>query len=85
MLIVLPSTPTTEAASQWLVAEGIAHQVIKIPERLGYKTAADIAIAVNAEVYPDIPMRLTREGFVVMRVFKTFALNDDDEIVTSVG
>ncbi len=71
MLIVLPSTPTTEKASEYLSQQGIAHQVIPIPESLGYKTGADIAIYAEQ----DLSMTLTKARFVVMRVFREFKLD----------
>jgi hypothetical protein len=74
VLIVLPSTPTTENASQWLTEQGIAHQVIPIPESLGYKTGSDIAIYVDSAEHTDVPMALTKARFIVMRVFKDFKL-----------
>ncbi len=74
MLIILPSTPTTEKASDFLNSQGIAHNLIPVPESLNYKTGSDIAIYVTSEDHTDIPMRLTRERFVVMRVFKDFKL-----------
>lgn len=72
MLIVLPSTPTTENASQWLQEHNIAHQVITIPESLGYKTGSTIGIYIEGTDQTQVPMALTRARFVVMRVFKDF-------------
>jgi hypothetical protein len=74
MLIVLPSTPTTENASAWLREHGIAHQVIPIPESLGYKTGSDVGLYVEGADQTDVPMALTKARFVVMRVFKDFRL-----------
>ena len=74
MLIVLPSTPTTENASQWLNERGIAHRVIPIPESLGYKTGSDIGIYIESSDQQGAPMELTKARFVVMRVFKDFKL-----------
>ncbi len=73
MLIVLPSTPTTENASTWLQERGIAHRVIPIPESLGYKTGSDIGLYVEGTDV-DVAMELTRARFIVMRVFKDFKL-----------
>lgn len=73
MLIVLPSTPTTENASDWLKERGITHQLIPIPESLGYKTGSDIAIYLE-ESDMDVAMELTKARFIVMRVFKDFRL-----------
>lgn len=74
VLIVLPSTPTTENASQWLSEQEIAHQVIPIPESLGYKTGSDIAIYVEGKDVTHVPAELTKARFIVMRVFKDFKL-----------
>lgn len=74
MLIVLPSTPTTENASQWLNERNIAHQVIPIPESLGYKTGSDIGIYIEGNDQQGVPMELTKARFIVMRVFKDFRL-----------
>jgi hypothetical protein len=79
-LIVLPSNPATQQASAYLTAEGIAHQVVAIPEVLGYKTGADIAIYVTPDtvaVHGDVAMRLTKQRLVVMRVFKRVPGLDD--------
>ncbi len=72
MLIVFPSTPMTEKASQWLASQGVDHKVIPIPELLDYKTGSDTAILLDSEDNMDVPMRLSREKFVVMRVFREF-------------
>jgi hypothetical protein len=74
MLIVLPSTPTTENASQWLNERNIPHQLISIPESLGYKTGSDLAIYIEGSDQQGVPMELTKARFVVMRVFKDFKL-----------
>ncbi len=74
MLIVLPSTPTTENASRWLEERAVAHRVIPIPESLGYKTGSDVGIYVEGSDQTDVPMELTKARFVVMRVFKDFKL-----------
>lgn len=74
MLLFLPSTPMTENASAYLTEHNIPHQVIPVPESLGYKTGSDIAIYVESEDHTDVPMQLTRQRFVVMRVFKDFKL-----------
>lgn len=74
MLIVLPSTPTTEKASDWLNQRDIPHQIIPIPESLGYKTGSDIGIYVEGQDHAHVPMALTQAQFVVMRVFKDFSL-----------
>ena len=72
MLIVLPSTPTTENASLWLKERGIAHEVIEIPESLNYKTGSDIALYIEGNDHQGVPMDLTKASFIVMRVFKDF-------------
>lgn len=74
MLIVLPSTPMTEKASEFLTGQSVPHQVIAVPESLGYKTGSDTAIYIDSDDHTDIPMLLTKERFVVMRVFKDFKL-----------
>jgi hypothetical protein len=74
MLIVLPSTPTTENASKWLSEQGIAHQVVTIPDSLEYKTGSDIGIYIEGSNHQGVPMELTKARFVVMRVFKDFKL-----------
>ena len=77
MLIVLTSTPTTEKASEYLQSQGIPHRVIPIPESLGYKTGADIGIYIDSADHTGVPMELTRQRFVVMRVFKDFRLEEE--------
>ena len=72
MLLVLPSTPMTENASAWLTEKCIAHEVIPIPESLGYKTGSDIGIFIEKPGV-DVAMELTKARFIVMRVFKDFA------------
>lgn len=74
MLIVLPSSPATEKASEWLRERGVTHQVIAIPESLGYKTGSDLAIYVEGADVGGVPTELTKARFVVMRVFKDFKL-----------
>lgn len=76
MLIVLPSTPTTENASQWLTERAIPHQVIPIPDSLGYKTGSDIGIYIEGRDHQGVPMELTKARFIVMRVFKDFQLQE---------
>jgi hypothetical protein len=74
MLIVLPSTPTTEKASEYLKEQGVPHQVIEIPDSLGYKTGSDIGIYIESADHTGVPMELTKKRFIVMRVFKDFKL-----------
>jgi hypothetical protein len=78
MLIILPSTPTTENAGRWLEEQGVPHRLIPIPESLGYRTGADIAIYVPGNDASDVPAALTRARFVVMRVFKDFEPESPD-------
>lgn len=72
MLIFLPSTPATENASKYLSEREVAHEVIPVPEELDYKTGSDVCIYIKSEDHTDIPMELTKQRFVVMRVFKDF-------------
>lgn len=76
MLIFLPSTPATENASAFLAEKGVAHELIPVPEDLGYKTGSDVCLYIAPEAHADhsldIPMELTRQRFVVMRVFKDY-------------
>ena len=76
MLIILPSTPTTEKASAYLSSKNIPHQVIPVPESLNYKTGSDTAIYIVGNDHADVPMTLTQQRFIVMRVFKDFELQD---------
>jgi len=78
MLIVLPSTPTTEKASEYLSAQNVPHRVIPVPESLNYKTGSDTAIYIEGNHHEDVPMRLTKERFIVMRVFKDFELEGEN-------
>ncbi|MEB3206444.1 MAG: hypothetical protein VKK59_03740 [Vampirovibrionales bacterium] len=68
ILIILPSDTGTQKAHAFLDARGLRHQVIKIPERLGYKTGAHHGIYAN----DDYSMLLTQARLVVMRVFRGF-------------
>ena len=77
MLIILPSTPTTQKASDYLSTKQVPHQVIPVPESLGYKTGSDVAIYIESDDHTGIPMALTKERFVVMRVFKDFKLPEN--------
>lgn len=76
MLIILPSTPTTEKASEYLASKTVPHRLIPVPESLGYKTGSDLAIYIESDDHTGIPMELTKERFVVMRVFKDFKLEN---------
>ncbi len=78
MLIVLPSDGMTTKASAWLMEEGVRHHVIKLPQRLDYKTGANTAIALEGDDNMDAPMRLSKQRFVVMRVFRDFELQPGD-------
>jgi hypothetical protein len=77
MLIVLPSTSTTEKASAYLTQHGFDHTVIAIPDELGYKTGSDIALYTVSPDRNKMLTELTKERFVVMRVFKEFVLPGD--------
>ena len=77
MLIVLPSDGMTTKASAWLTDEGVAHQVIPLPASIDYKTGANTALYLNSDNNMDVPMRLSRQRFVVMRVFREFELADE--------
>ncbi len=79
MLIILPTTAMTQKASDWLTSQQVAHQVIPVPEILGYKTGSDVAIFLDSTDNMDIPMRLSREKFVVMRVFREFDMPSSPE------
>jgi hypothetical protein len=79
MLIVLPSTSTTEKASEYLTQHGFEHTVMAIPEDLGYKTGSDIAIYTVSPDRNKMLTDLTKERFVVMRVFKEFVLPGDTQ------
>ena len=74
MLIVLPSTPTTQKASEFLKAQGYEHQLIPIPKDLGYKTDSDLALYTESPQANHMLTVLTQERFVVMRVFKEYHL-----------
>lgn len=76
MLIVLPSDPATTAASVTLTALAIGHQLILIPESLGYDTGAKTAIYIDPDIEnkSEIMMKLSTKGHVIMRVFKEFTL-----------
>ncbi len=76
MLLIFPSSPMAEKASKYLEGEGVPHRIIAIPESLGYKTGADHGIYIDSENNMDVPMKLSRERFVVMRVFRDFKLEE---------
>ncbi|MBY0405711.1 MAG: hypothetical protein K2X66_17545 [Cyanobacteria bacterium] len=75
MLIVLPSTPATEKASDYLKEKGYEHQVIAMPESIDYKTGSDIGIYTESPDRNKMLIELTQQRFVVMRVFKEFHLD----------
>ncbi|MGE0201459.1 MAG: hypothetical protein AB7P76_10880 [Candidatus Melainabacteria bacterium] len=80
MLIALPSSPATEKAAVFLAARGITHRVIPMPVELNYHNGADVAIYLAPADLPagvDVAMLLTKEKFVVMRVFKSFILPEE--------
>jgi hypothetical protein len=72
MLLVLPSTPTTYKASEYLASLGVAHDVIAMPSSLNYANGADVAIYTTDTAHGDLAMVLTKAKFVVMRVFKAY-------------
>jgi len=68
ILIVLPSDSGVAKATAYLTEHGLPHRVMKLPERLGYKTGASLGIYAEE----DYSMILTRQRLVVMRVFRGF-------------
>ncbi|MFN8615191.1 MAG: hypothetical protein U0003_04695 [Vampirovibrionales bacterium] len=72
MLIIFPSAGETRKASDWLHTQSISHAVIPIPNELEYQTGSDVALYLDTMDNMDVPMRLSREQFVVMRVFREF-------------
>jgi hypothetical protein len=74
LLIVLPSTPTTYKASEFLTGLGVVHAIIPIPAELEYKNASDVGIYTTDTRHGDLPMVLTKARFVVMRVFKEYTI-----------
>lgn len=78
MLLVFPSSPMTHEASAWLAGQGISNTVIPLPERLDYKTGANHALWIDSLDNMAIPMQLSRERFVVMRVFRDFVPTPDE-------
>jgi hypothetical protein len=76
MLIILTGDNMTERASQWMAERAIDHTIIELPDTLGYKTHASHGIVVESTDNMDLPMRLSKERFIVMRVFREFTLDD---------
>lgn len=72
MLLVFPSDGMTQKASDYLTGENIEHQVIDLPEKLDYKTGANTALYIKSDDNMDIPMKLSRQQLVVMRVFREY-------------
>jgi hypothetical protein len=72
MLIVLPSSPTTHKASEYLTSLGVTNSVIAMPVSLNYQNASDVAIYTTDTAHGDLAMVLTKARFVVMRVFKDY-------------
>lgn len=72
MLIILPTDVMTDNASQWLSAQGVAHRVIVLPGRIRGDAGASTGLYLASRDNMDIPMRLSRAHFVVMRVFREF-------------
>ena len=80
MLIVLPSDSTTIKASAWLKGRGVNHRMIRIPDSLGYRTTATIALYLPDATHTDaktMMMDFSAEGFVIMRIFQDFHLDED--------
>lgn len=76
MLIVLPSDAMTRSASDWLAEQNVTHELIALPESIDYKTGANTALYITGNNNMDVPMRLSKQRFVVMRVFREFSLPD---------
>jgi hypothetical protein len=74
MFIVMPSDPTTIKASEYLETKGVRHMILDIPEELGYKTSANIGIYLEGTENEQVMLDLSAQGFVIMRVFKSFEL-----------
>jgi len=72
MLIVMPSDPATQKASQYLTEQGIQHMVLDIPDQLEYKTGATTGIYLEGSDKEKIMLDLSAKGFIIMRVFKSF-------------
>ncbi|MBK8189698.1 MAG: hypothetical protein IPK79_04540 [Vampirovibrionales bacterium] len=72
MLILLPTDVMTENASQWLTSQAVAHRLIALPQRLCGESGASKGIFLDSRDNMDVPMRLSRARFVVMRVFREF-------------
>lgn len=70
--MVLPSDPTTLKASEYLHGQGVVHEVIEIPDSLGYRTGATLALYLEGDYQPELMVQLSAEGFVIMRVFQEF-------------
>lgn len=74
MFVVMPSDATTLKASEYLQRAGIKHMVMDIPEELGYKTTANTGIYIEGNDQEQILRKLSSEGFVIMRLFKSFEI-----------
>lgn len=69
MLMVFRSPFETRKASDYLTDETVAHRVVLIPADWEYRPE-DVAIFIESDDNMDIPMRLSRQRLVVMRVFR---------------
>jgi len=78
MLLVFPSDYMTRKASDYLTTEGVAHRIIAMPERLDYDNGATTALYIESQDNMDIPMKLSRQQLVVMRVFREFNPHPND-------
>jgi hypothetical protein len=74
MFIVMPSDPTTLKASEYLESIGVRHRIMDIPSELGYKTTANTGIYLEGDNLQEIMLKLSAQGFVIMRVFKSFEI-----------
>jgi hypothetical protein len=77
MLIVMPSDPTTKKASAFLTSRDIPNQVIDLPASIEYKTSANLALYLPGPANNQTMLLLSAQGFVIMRIFKTFRLEED--------
>lgn len=75
MLLVFRSPFETRKASDYLSQHHIIHRVVLIPESWDYRPE-DVAILIDSNDNMDIPMRLSRERIVVMRVFREMQSSD---------
>lgn len=82
MLLMFRSPFETRKASAFLREQNVSHRVVVIPPDWDYRPE-DVAILITSNDNMDIPMRLSRERVVVMRVFRDvddMVFNDAPEI-----